>query len=84
MKEIFQKSLDKQGILWYNIYNKEREGNTMKCPNCGSTAQVCLVWQDEDLPTHYHYKEFKCGCGCRFMATYELVEVKIVKDDGDT
>jgi hypothetical protein len=56
----------------------------MKCPNGGSTAQVRLTWQDEDLLTHYHYKEFKCGCGCRFMATYELVEVKIVKDDGDT
>jgi hypothetical protein len=55
-----------------------------KCPNCGSTAQVRLIWQDEEAPTHYHYKGFKCGCGCRFMATYELVEVKIVKDDGDT
>jgi hypothetical protein len=55
-----------------------------RCPVCGSTAQVRLVWQDKDLLTRRHYMEFKCGCGCRFMATYELVEVKIVKDDGDT
>jgi hypothetical protein len=55
-----------------------------RCPVCGSTAQVRLVWQDKDLLTHYHYKEFKCGCGCHFMVTYELVEVKILKDDGDT
>ena len=26
----FQKPIDKSYFLWYNIYNKEREGNTMK------------------------------------------------------
>lgn len=56
----------------------------MKCPNCGSSAQVRLVWQDEDPLTHYHYKEYWCGCGCRFMTTYELIKVKVLKDDEDT
>ena len=55
-----------------------------KCPNCGSTAQVRLVWQDEDLLTQHHYKEYWCGCGCRFRVTYELVNIKVLKDDGDT
>ena len=59
----------------------------MKCPNCGSSAQVRLVWHDEALLTHYlhnEYKEYKCGCGCRFMVTYELVDVKVLKNDEDT
>ena len=56
----------------------------MKCPNCGSTAQVRLVWEDESKSTQRRYKEYKCGCGCRFKATYGLVNIKILKDDGDT
>jgi transcriptional regulator NrdR family protein len=55
-----------------------------KCPNCGSTAQVRLVWQDKDLLTRRHYMEFKCGCGSRFMATYELIDIEVIKNDGDT
>ena len=80
----FQKPIDKSSFLWYNIYNKEREGNKMKCPNCGSTAQVRLVWEDESKTTQRCYKEYKCGCGCHFRATYGLVKVKILEDDGDT
>jgi DNA-directed RNA polymerase subunit RPC12/RpoP len=78
------KPLDKSEKVWYNIYNKEREGNEMKCPNCGSSAQVRLVWQDKDLLTRRHYMEFKCGCGSRFMATYELIDIEVIKNDGDT
>jgi hypothetical protein len=55
-----------------------------KCPNCGSTAQVRLVWQDEDMLLNYHFREFKCGCGCRFMTTYQLIDIEIREDDGDT
>jgi C4-type Zn-finger protein len=73
--------------LWYNIYNKEREGNIMsriKCPNCGSTAQVELVWEDYDSYSTKKIKEYNCGCGCSFEAIFELVNIKVLKDDGDT
>ena len=55
----------------------------MKCPNCGSSAQVRLVWENENMLTRHHYKEFKCGCGCQFtiMITYELVDIKIMEND---
>lgn len=33
----------------------------MKCPNCGSTAQVKLV------RVKYDRDEYKCGCGCEFF-----------------
>lgn len=50
----------------------------MKCPNCGSTAQLKCVWVDEDKYTNTHYKEYKCGCGCHFVAVFEVKE-KIIK-----
>jgi hypothetical protein len=33
----------------------------IKCPNCGSTAQVRLIL------VKYDRDEYKCGCGCRFF-----------------
>lgn len=50
----------------------------IKCPNCGSTAQVSLVWMDEDGYTNEHYREYICGCGCVFEATFTLTETKIL------
>ena len=45
----------------------------MKCPNCGSTAQVRIddhetyVWRD----TVSIYLIYKCGCGRRFASRLE-------------
>lgn len=45
----------------------------MKCPNCGSTAQVRIddhetyVWRDA-LSV---YLTYKCGCGCKFVTRVE-------------
>ena len=45
----------------------------MKCPNCGSTAQVRIddhetcVWRN----TVTIYLNYKCGCGCRFSSRLE-------------
>lgn len=43
----------------------------MKCPNCGSTAQV----RSTGSPTlsdnkEVLYEHFTCGCGCHFTAEY--------------
>lgn len=32
----------------------------IKCPNCGSTAQVRMTL------VKYDREEYKCGCGCHF------------------
>lgn len=46
----------------------------MKCPNCGSTAQVCIddyetyVWRDVVSV----YLNYKCGCGCLFTSRLEI------------
>lgn len=56
----------------------------MKCPNCNSTAQVCLVdhetyiWKDNISI----YLNYKCDCGCRFTSKLEVnrSEEKIYKE----
>ena len=56
----------------------------VKCPNCGSTAQVkvIVVEFEEDPCGAIRYKTYKCGCGRIFTGTsyytcqecYEIVE----------
>lgn len=46
----------------------------MKCPNCGSTAQVRI----DDYETYVGrdvvsvYLNYKCGCGCLFTSRLEI------------
>lgn len=56
----------------------------MKCPNCGSTAQVKLIdtHYNEDGWTVEVIHTYKCGCGQSFTGTayytcqegYEIIE----------
>ena len=36
----------------------------VKCPHCGSTAQVKHLWTDYHTYTHA-VEVWECGCGCR-------------------
>jgi hypothetical protein len=47
----------------------------IKCPNCGSTAQVVLTYSDTNSYTDKRVDEYVCGCGCHFTATFKLVEI---------
>ena len=46
----------------------------IRCPNCGSTAQVHIdnhetyVWKD----IVSIYLTYKCGCGCQFVSRLEI------------
>lgn len=51
----------------------------IKCPNCGSTAQVELVWQDTDNYGTAHTYEYECGCGCTFEVTFKVTEIKVLE-----
>ena len=51
----------------------------IKCPNCGSTAQVKCTYFDEEKYASTHYREFKCGCGCEFLITFEIKKIEIKK-----
>lgn len=53
----------------------------IKCPNCGSTAQVELVWAERDNYSAKEIKEYVCGCGCHFEAIFELKETKILTEE---
>ena len=48
----------------------------IKCPNCGSTAQVRLVAHDDltNTETANHqwiFQHFECGCGCQFHVSWK-------------
>ena len=38
----------------------------IKCPNCGSTAQVKRNTPHTDKDGNYIYNRWVCGCGCYF------------------
>lgn len=54
--------------------------NEIKCPKCGSAAQIELVWEDHTNYNTKKIKEYVCGCGCHFEATFTLTETKILEE----
>lgn len=58
---VYFSSIDFCGRWWYNGINKGKgETKMIRCPNCGSTAQVRMIL------IKYDREEYKCGCGCHF------------------
>ena len=53
----------------------------IKCPNCGSTAQVELTWHDNYDQTDYHEYEYECGC--LFEVRFEVAKVNIIAGKGE-
>jgi hypothetical protein len=49
----------------------------IKCPNCGSTAQVELVWDENSHYSIKQTKEYVCGCGCEFEVEFKAIKIKI-------
>lgn len=48
----------------------------IKCPNCGSTAQIERLYLDTSAETE-RTDDYACGCGCVFTVVYEVVSVDI-------
>jgi hypothetical protein len=40
------------------------------------------MWQDEEAPTSYIYKEYRCGCGTEFQVEYSVSQIKVLNDEG--
>ena len=62
---------------------KVRVGREMriKCPNCGSTAQVELMYAETDNYGTEFEKEYACDCGCDFVVFFKAVETKILNEE---
>ena len=53
----------------------------IKCPSCGSTAQVEMVWQSCSDGRHTEIaRDYQCGCGCEFAGLFELKRIEIAKE----
>ena len=58
----------------------------IKCPNCGSTAQVRVIDVEfgDDPCVAIRYKTYKCGCGRIFTTqTYYTESSNEMVDDSD-
>lgn len=59
----------------------------IKCPNCGSTAQVKVLCGD-DLNKIWvgsfneAFQRLYCGCGCEFIRVFKFKEEIIIKKEG--
>lgn len=57
----------------------------VKCPNCGSTAQVKITdydnWETEIKNKWKTVKSYSCGCGCLFRSETYCGETKIIKEN---
>ena len=53
----------------------------IKCPNCGSTAQIELVWEDRSSYSTTKTKEYVCDCGCHFEVIFEAKETNILTQE---
>lgn len=51
----------------------------IKCPSCGSSAQVTLMWNSSSNYFEKTVKGYECGCGCKFDVTFKAVKVTIVE-----
>lgn len=48
----------------------------VKCPNCGSTAQVKSMWGNNSNTMSNH--EYICGCGCHWVDRYEFFRRDVI------
>ena len=52
----------------------------IKCPWCGSTAQVELLWEDRDGYSTKTQREYGCKCGCEFEVTFTQTHTALIKE----
>ena len=52
----------------------------IRCPNCGSTAQVQLMWHGTSFYGSDLQAEYVCGCGCKFEATFVVTEIRELEE----
>lgn len=52
----------------------------IKCPWCGSTAQITLLWTDSDNYGAKTQKEYGCKCGCEFTVTFTQTHTALIKE----
>lgn len=52
----------------------------LRCPVCGSTAQVRLTEKDCLNLCSKRVNKYTCGCGCCFEAVFELQKINVITE----
>jgi hypothetical protein len=59
-----------------------KEGKFIKCPACGSTSQVEMVWGSASDGRYSRLeRDYACGCGCEFTVFFEATSFSINKNE---
>ena len=53
----------------------------VRCPKCGSTSQIELVWEDRSSYSTTKTKEYTCGCGCHFEVIFKAEQIRILTEE---
>jgi hypothetical protein len=57
-----------------------KEGILIKCPACGSTSQVEMVWSSASDGRYSRLeRDYTCGCSCEFTVFFEAQEFALRK-----
>ena len=56
--------------------------NHIRCPNCGSSAQVVCEWHSTNFYNNF-LAEYTCGCGCTFEVTFTPSAPRILNKEKD-
>ena len=57
-----------------------KDGTFIKCPSCGSTSQVEMVWGSHNDGRYARIeRDYACGCGCEFTVFFETKEFVLRK-----
>ena len=58
--------------------SKIKDGMFIKCPTCGSTSQVKLMWSSANEGRYSQLeRDYICGCGCVFTVFFEATKFTI-------
>lgn len=53
----------------------------IKCPNCGSTAQIKLI-DSAHIVYNQLMEKYECGCGAKMVRHYKLQTAILYTDNG--
>lgn len=63
-------------------WQAQMNDHRIKCPNCGSAAQVERIHEDRNSNWKQKKDVYECGCGQRFEIIFYMTSYNLLKDEG--
>lgn len=63
-------------------WQAQMNDHRIKCPRCGSSAQVERIHEDRNPNWKQKKDVYECGCGQRFEIIFYMTGYNLLKDEG--